>query len=177
MNSSELKAVPVGFHTITPHLIIKNAADAIKFYTNAFGAKELDRHYGPDGSSVIHAVLKLGDSIVMLAEEFPDMATPSKCASPKTIGGNSVMMHIYVEDADIVFAKAISEGATGIFPMMDAFWGDRYGQVMDPYGHIWEIATHKKDLSPEEISNGAKAAFAEMCKSDIKDLNAAISTQ
>jgi uncharacterized glyoxalase superfamily protein PhnB len=125
-------------------LIIKNAADAIKFYTDTFGAKELDRHYGPDESSIIHATLKLGDSIVMLVEEFPSMEIACKYASPKTIGGNSVMMHIYVENADHVFAKAISEGATSILPMMDAFWGDRYGQVLDPYGHNWGIATRKK---------------------------------
>jgi PhnB protein len=156
-----VSAIPEGYHSITPYIIVNDAANAINFYKHAFGAIEIYRHYSPDGKSVINAELKIGDSIILLSDEFP----LGKCRSPKSIGGSAVTIHLYTEDVDRVFNQAISAGATVIMPVMDMFWGDRYGQLFDPYGHIWSIATHKQDLSSEEIQRAGEEAFKEMMAS------------
>jgi PhnB protein len=151
------KPIPDGFHTVTPHLVIQGAAQAIEFYKKAFGAKEEERHLMPDGKRVMHARVRIGDAPIMLADEFPP-----KALSPKSRGGSSVWLHIYVEDADAAFERAVKAGCIVRMPLMDQFWGDRYGQVEDPFGHQWSIATHKQDLSQTQMEANAKAAFAKM---------------
>ena len=144
---------------MTPHITVQDATKAIEFYKKAFGAQELVRHAMPGSEAVMHAQLKVGDSMLMVANEFPPMAL-----SPKSRGGTSTTLHIYVPDADAAFDRAVKAGCTVKMPMMDQFWGDRYGVVEDPYGHVWSIATHKQDLTPQQIEEGAKAAFARMPK-------------
>jgi len=151
------KPIPDGFHTLTPHLVVHDGIGAIEFYKKAFGAQEKERHVMPDGKGVMHAQLKIGNSMVMLASEFPPM-----CLSPKSRGGTSVFLHLYVENADAAFDRAVKAGCTVKMPLMDQFWGDRYGQVEDPFGHHWSIGTHNRDLTPEQIAENAKAAFAHM---------------
>jgi len=153
--AGKVKAIPDGFHTLSPHIVVRDAGKAIEFYKKAFGAEEVCRMAGPDGKSVMHAELKIGNSMFMLCEEFPEM-----CRSPQSIGGSPVTLHLYVEDADAVYQRAVKAGATATMPLADQFWGDRYGKLKDPYGHEWSVATHVKDVSPEEC---AKAA-AEFCK-------------
>lgn len=149
--------IPEGFHSVNPHIIVQNAGEAIEFYKKAFGAEEIMRMPGPDGKSVMHAEIKIGNSIVMICDEFPDMGA----CSPKKIGGTPVTLHMYVNDADAVYDRAVKAGATATMPPQDMFWGDRYGKLTDPYGHNWSIATHMKDLTPEQIQEGAAAAFCE----------------
>ncbi|MCP4246752.1 MAG: VOC family protein [bacterium] len=147
--------IPDGFHTISPHIVCQGAAEAIEFYKKAFGAEEVFRMPGPDGKAVMHAELQIGDSRLMLCEEFPDMGAKS----PKAIGGTPVTVHLYVADADKIFAQAIEAGATVNMPLTDMFWGDRYGKLSDPFGHQWSVATHKEDLSPDEIAKRQAEAF------------------
>ena len=148
--------IPPGFHTVTPHLVVQGASEAIEFYAKAFGAEELYRMPGPDGSSVMHALLQIGDSFVMLNDEFPDM----NVISPESLKGSAVTIHLYVEDVDSVFSQAIAAGAQESMPVEDTFWGDRYGKLIDPFGHHWSIATHIEDLSPEEVETRAAEAFS-----------------
>ena len=157
--STKAKAVPEGFHTITPYLVIRDAAKAVEFYKRAFGAEVRGIHYTPDGK-IMNADLKIGDSIVLMSEEFPDM----KVLSPQSLGGSSVTIHIYAENVDAKFKQAVSAGATVVMPVMDMFWGDRYGQLADPFGHRWSIATHVEDLTSDEIQKRGQAVFAEMAK-------------
>ena len=138
--------IPSGFHTLTPHLIVNGASDAIEFYKKAFDAEEISRMGGPN-RKLMHAVIRVGGSLLMLADEFREWDT----RSPKSIGGSAVTVHMYVEDADAVFNKAVEAGAKVLTPLDDQFWGDRYGKLEDPFGHIWAIATHKEDLSPADI--------------------------
>ena len=159
MNESA-KVIPEGYHSINPHLIVRNAAQAIEFYKKAFGAEERFSMQGPDGNSIMHAELKIGDSIFMLAEESAEM----KCHSPESIGGSPVSMYVYVRDVDAIFNQAVSAGATEMNPVKDQFYGDRSGYLRDPFGHLWSIATHKKDLSPEELRKAGETFFAEMSK-------------
>jgi PhnB protein len=154
------KAVPDGYHTATPYLSVTNAGEAIDFYKRAFGAEEIVRMPGPDGKSVMHAEIKIGNSMLMIADEWPQ----ADCKSPKTLGGTSVNIFLYVQDADATFQKAVNAGAKATMPLMDMFWGDRYGKVVDPYGHSWGIATHKLDMTPEEIQKGQKEFMAKMGK-------------
>jgi PhnB protein len=156
--SATAKAIPEGHHTITPYLIVKNGAQAIEFYKKAFDAEVRFRMNGLDGKSIGHAQLKIGDSMFMLADEFPQMNS----LSPESIGGSPVSMYLYVEDVDTVFNQAVSAGATVLNPVMDMFYGDRSGYIKDPFGHLWSIATHKKDLTPDELKKAAEIAFAEM---------------
>ena len=156
-----VKAIPEGYHSVTPYLVVNDAVAAIDFYKRAFDAKESYRLQGPEGKSIIHAELKIGDSIVFLSDEFPH----GGCISPKSLGGSSVTLHIYTEDVDRVYNQAVSAGAISMMPVMDTFWGDRYGQLKDPFGYIWSIATHKQDLSQEEIQKEGEAAFKEMATS------------
>lgn len=154
------RPIPEGFHTITPYLVVRDAARAVEFYQKAFGAKARNVSYMPDGKRVMHAELKIGDSILMLNDEFPEWHV----LSPKSRGGSSVTIHMYVKDVDAAFQRAVSAGATVTMPVMDAFWGDRYGQLEDPSGHKWSLATHKEDLTPAQMKKRAEAFFAEMAK-------------
>ena len=153
--TGKVNPIPEGYHSVTPYLIIKGASDAIEFYKKAFGATELFRMAQPDGR-VGHAEIRIGDSTIMLADEFPEMGHKS----PKTLGGSPVSMLIYVEDVDAVFAQAIAAGAKEDRPVEDKFYGDRGGSLIDPFGHIWHIATHTEDLTPEEMQKRATAAAA-----------------
>lgn len=154
------KPIPDGFHTITPHITVVDAVKAIELYKNAFGAEEIRRHLAPDGKTVMHAQLKIGNSILMLANEFAEYG----CLAPQSRGGSSVTIHLYVPDADAAFDRAVKAGCAVRMPVSDMFWGDRYGVVTDPSGHQWSLATHKEDLSDEQIAANAKAAFAKMPK-------------
>ncbi len=160
MMSRPTKPVPEGHHTVTPYLAVKDDSKAIEFYKQAFGAVEKRRMPGPDGKGVMHAELKIGDSFVYLSDEIPGM----ECRSPESLGGSTGSLHLYVEDVDVAFQRALTAGAQVKMPVMDMFWGDRYGKVVDPFGHEWGIGTHTEDLSEEEMTRRAKAAFAEMAK-------------
>jgi PhnB protein len=151
--------IPDGFHTLTPHIVVTDGAAAVKFYKKAFGAQELVRHLTPGSGTVMHAQLKIGGSIVMLASEMPPNAL-----SPKSRGGTSVFLHIYTEDADAAFDRAVKAGCIVRMPVSDCFWGDRYGVVEDPFGHQWSIATHKHDYTPEQVAANAEAFFAKLAK-------------
>ncbi len=152
------EAVPKGFRTVTPSIVVKGADKAIEFYKRAFGAEELMRMAGPDGRSVMHAELKIGDSIIFLSDEFPGMG----CRSPQSLGGATGALHLYVADADAAVKRAVSAGAQVAMPVADMFWGDRYGKVADPFGHEWGLGTHKEDLSPAEVAKRAKVFFEQM---------------
>ncbi len=154
--ASRIREVPKGFHTATPHLIVTDSARAIDFYKRAFGAEELFRVDLPNGK-VGHAELKIGNSIIMLSDEMPGCAR-----SPQSLGGTGVDIFLYVKDVDQVFNQAVAAGAKIAMPLGDMFWGDRYGQVTDPFGHSWSIATHKEDVHPEELRKRAKTAMAQM---------------
>lgn len=151
------KGVPEGYHSVTPSLIIRDAASALDFYQRAFGATLVGRMDGPDGK-VMHAEIRIGDSIVMVGEENAEWGMKS----PLTTDGIHSSLHIYVEDADKAFQRALDAGATVRYPLEDAFWGDRYGKVTDPYGHEWGIATRVRDLSEAEIERGAQEWMAKM---------------
>jgi PhnB protein len=151
-----VKPIPEGMHSVTPHLVCAGAADAIEFYKQAFGAIERGRMPGPDGK-VMHAQIKIGDSHIMLADEFPDFGS----LGPKSLGGTPVTIHLYVPDADAVFQRALDAGATVKMPIGDMFWGDRYGILTDPFGHSWSIATHMKDMTPEQMAQAGKEAMAQ----------------
>jgi len=144
---SSVKPNPDGYHTVTPHLVVRDAAKAIEVYAKAFGAEERFRMPGP-GGVVMHAELAIGDSVVMLGEEAPQMGA----TSPQTIGGSPVSLLIYVKDVDASFARAERAGCTAQMPPTDMFWGDRYGKLLDPFGHHWALATHKEDVSPEDMA-------------------------
>ncbi|HET7538138.1 MAG TPA: VOC family protein [Candidatus Didemnitutus sp.] len=144
-----MKPIPDGMNMIMPHLVCAGAAEAIDFYTKAFGATEIMRV--PCGGILIHASVKIGDSIILLTDEVPAMGA----LGPKTRGGTSVTMHHFVNDVDAAFDRAVKAGATPRMPPQDMFWGDRYGLVEDPFGHNWSLATHQRDLSPEQIAAAA----------------------
>jgi PhnB protein len=145
------------FHTITPHLIVRDAPRAIEFYNRAFGAAELFRNLAPDGKSLMHAELMLGDSRFLLHDEFPEQGL----LSPLGYGGTGVTLHLYVPDVDSMFQSAVDRGAKVLMPVQDCFWGDRYGILLDPFGHRWSIATRLKDLSPSELQQKAGEFNAE----------------
>ena len=144
---SGVDPIPDGFSTITPHLVVDGAAEAIEFYKKAFGAEELSRLLGP-GGKLMHAEIRIGDSRLLLVDEFPEWGKKS----PGALGGSPVTIHIYVADADSLFTRAVAAGATVTMPLEDMFWGDRYGRLEDPFGHHWSIATHIENLSAEEIT-------------------------
>jgi PhnB protein len=148
-----VKPIPEGYHSVTPYLIVRGGADAIEFYKKAFGAVELFRMPAPDGK-IGHAEIKVGDSPIMLADEYPDMGYQG----PVSLGGSPVSLMIYVDDVDTVFNRAVEAGATVKEALADKFYGDRMGTVIDPFGHRWHLATHKEDVSPEEMERRAKAA-------------------
>jgi uncharacterized glyoxalase superfamily protein PhnB len=147
--------IPAGYHTITPAIVVRGAAKAIDFYKQAFGAEEVDRMVGPDGS-IMHAEIRIGDSLIMLGEENEQWGT----RSPLTLNGVHGSLHIYVADADAAVDRAVKAGATIRYPMEDAFWGDRYGKVTDPFGHEWGIATRVKNMTREEMEAAGKEWMA-----------------
>jgi uncharacterized glyoxalase superfamily protein PhnB len=152
------KPIPDGYHTLTPCLRVRDGAKAIEFYKQAFGAVETFRMPGP-GGAIMHAEIRIGDSILMLSDEFKQW----NALSPQSLGGTGSSVHIYVNDADAAFARATAAGATVTMPLQDMFWGDRFGKLVDPFGHEWSIATHTEDLSPDEIEQRGKEAMANMC--------------
>jgi PhnB protein len=145
MSKQDVKPIPEDMHTITPHLVCAGAADAIEFCRRAFGAVEAARLPGPDGK-LAHAMIRIGDSPLMLVDEFPDQGM----LGPKSLKGSPVTLHLYVEDVDATVERAVAAGAKITMPVADMFWGDRYGRVEDPFGHQWSIATHIRDVSLEE---------------------------
>jgi PhnB protein len=151
-----VRPVPAGYHTATPYLTVRGAADAIDFYKRAFGAKELMRLTTP-GGLLGHAEIRIGDSVVMLSDPFPQSPT----RAPVDLGGTTGSVFLYVPDVDGVFARAVAAGARVTMALADMFWGDRYGTLMDPYGHAWGLATHKEDVPPREMARRAQAAMAQ----------------
>lgn len=147
MSTANVKPVPEGMHAVTPHLICADAARAIEFYTKAFGAEEVSRLPMPNGK-LGHAMIRIGDSAIMLADEFPEWGS----VSPATLKGTPVTLHLYVVNADAAFERAVAAGAQVKMPLADMFWGDRYGVLEDPFGHRWSVATHVRDVAPEEMA-------------------------
>jgi len=155
--TTSVKAQPDGFHTVTPSMIVHDAAKAIDYYKKIFGAEELMRMPSPDGK-IQHAELKIGDSIIFLSDEFPNMGGKS----PKAAGTHTGGIYLYVPDVDEVFEKAVAAGSAPAMPVTDMFWGDRHGAFTDPFGHSWGVSTHKEDLSQEEMGKRAQAYYASL---------------
>ena len=155
---AKVKSIPDGYRTITPYITVRGAAHAIDFYKRAFGAEERERMPGPDGKSVMHAELKIGDSLLMLSDEFPEMG----CRSPEALGGSTGYLFLYVPDVDSAFKRALDAGAKASMPPSDMFWGDRFGKLEDPFGNQWSMATHTENVSPKELGRRAQAAMAQM---------------
>jgi uncharacterized glyoxalase superfamily protein PhnB len=154
--SQKVQPIPPGYHSLTPHLIIKGAGQAVDYYKKAFGAQELFRFQCEETGNVAHAELKIGDSILMICEESAEWGA----FSPASTKGTPVGVHLYVENVDDVFDRAVKAGGKALMPVTDMFWGDRFGKLQDPFGHVWEIATHKEDLTPEEVAKRAKEFMA-----------------
>lgn len=150
-----VQPIPKGFHTVTPCLMVRGADRAIEFYKKAFGAELLDRMTGPDGKTVIHSQLRIGDSFIFLGDEASGMGS----GSPGKTGGSCASIHLYVDDVDAAFDRAVEAGAKVRMPVSDMFWGDRYGRVADPFGYEWGLATHKEDPTPDEIRRRAEDFF------------------
>jgi len=157
---SAVQPIPEGFRSVTPGMVIKNAAEALDFYQKAFGAEVMKRLNGP-GGAIMHAEIRVGDSMIMISDEWPG----HHVQSPKTNGGTSITLHVYVKDVDAAHKRAVEAGAVEKMPAADMFWGDRYSAVVDPYGHAWSIGTHIKDMTEEECQQAADAWMAEMAKS------------
>ena len=149
--STSTSPIPEGMHSVTPHLVCEGAADAIEFYKKAFNAIELSRLPAPDGK-VMHASIRIGNSTVMLVDDAPTWGM----LGPKALKGSPVYIHLYVEDVDAFTAQAVAAGAKVTMPIADMFWGDRYGQLEDPFGHRWSVATHVKDVSPDDVRQAMK---------------------
>ena len=154
------ETVPEGYHTITPSFTFKDSGKAIEFYKRAFGAKVLDLFPDPSGKGIMHAALQIGNSIVMMGDEMPGQS----CKSAETLGSSPISFYVYVPDADAAFKQAVAAGGTAAMPVADMFWGDRAGQIKDPFGYSWMIATHKQDLTNDQVRKGAEAFFAQMSK-------------
>jgi uncharacterized glyoxalase superfamily protein PhnB len=153
----DVPPIPSGFHSITPYLVVRGAAEAIDFYKRAFGADEVARQTDEHTGLIMNAKLTIGDSIIMLSDEFPGFG----CLAPAADRPSPVMIHLYVEDVDAVFEQAVAAGAEATMPVADMFWGDRYGMLRDPFSHIWTVGTHIEDLTPEEITERAREAFVQ----------------
>jgi PhnB protein len=149
-------AAPKGYHSVTPGLAVRDAARAIDFYKRAFGAKEKSRMPGPDGRTVMHAELQIGDSTIMVGEEMPQMGHPS----PEALNGTPVNLYVYVRNVDKAFEQAVNAGASIVMPVADMFWGDRQGALKDPFGHSWSLATHMRNLSTKQMMKAAEEWFA-----------------
>lgn len=145
--------------SLTPHIFVSNADAAIDFYKRAFGAKELTRHPAPDGKRIMHAALLINGSTLMLCDDFPEFRG-GKGSTPEVLGGSPVVLHLQVRDADEWFNQAVGAGATVVFPLADQFWGDRYGQVQDPFGHTWSIGAKVRNVTEDELAAGSRAHFA-----------------
>lgn len=158
--SSLTKPIPDGYNTVTPTLTVRSTANAIEFYKKAFGAQEMNRFPGPDGKTIMHAEIKIGNSRIMLADESPQMRNKS----PQSTGGATGGIFLYVEDSDDIFKKAVSAGGKVTMPIGDQFWGDRAGGIEDPFGHNWMIATHKKDMTIPEMHKAGQEFFKSMSK-------------
>jgi uncharacterized glyoxalase superfamily protein PhnB len=154
---SQAQPVPPAMTGVIPHLTVQNAAAAIEYYKKAFGATEIQRHAAPDGS-IMHATIQIGQGMLMLNDEFKDFG----CLAPPSLSGTPVFLMMYVPDVDATFQRAIDAGAQVKMPVADQFWGDRYGLLIDPFGHTWEIATHKEDLTKEELDRRGREAMAQM---------------
>ncbi len=152
-----VKRVPEGHHTVTPHLTVRDGALMIEFYTRAFGAKEVRTSLAPDGTTLLHAELQIGDSKVFLNGEFPEM----NMVCPLERGGTSVVIHLYVEDVDSLYKQAVDGGAKVVMPLADQFWGDRYGIVEDPSGHRWSMASHVQDVTHEQMEKASADMFGD----------------
>jgi PhnB protein len=163
MSTPQVKPIPDGMHALTPHLVCAGAAEAIEFYKAAFGAVDEGRVPGPDGK-LMHAMLRIGDSALMLVDEFPEWGS----FGPKALKGTPVTIHLYVVDADATFAQAVAAGAKVVMPLDNAFWGDRYGQLEDPFGHRWSVATHLQDLTNEQIAENMKNMQMEPCQGNVQ---------
>jgi len=159
-----VQPIPKGFHTVTPYLMVRGADRAIEFYKKAFGAEELERMHGPDGKSIVHAKIRIGDSFVFLGDEVPGMGA----GAPESYGGSPMSIHLYVDDVDAAVGRAVAAGAQVRMPVADMFWGDRYGRVADPFGYEWGLGTHKEDLTPDEIRRGAEEFFRKQAAGEQK---------
>lgn len=155
--AGKVKPIPEGYRTVTPYIVVNDAKAAIDFYSRAFGAKEIMKMEGP-GGKIAHAEMKIGDSMIMLADEMGG----SSNRSPRSLGGTTGGIFLYVEDVDSVFKQATAAGAQVDTPLADMFWGDRYGRLTDPFGHSWSLATHKEDVAPQEMARRTKEAMAQM---------------
>ncbi len=154
-----IQPIPPGHENLIPHLVCERCADAIEFYKKAFGAVEMHRMPAPDGKRIMHAAIKIGSSFVFLVDDFPEFCG-GKSSNPKSLGGTPISLHHYVADCDAAIQRAKDAGATVKMPPMDMFWGDRYGVVVDPFGHQWSFARHIKDVTPAEMQTSMKDAFA-----------------
>ena len=157
--AQKVKSIPEGYRSLTPYIVVSDAARALDFYKQAFGAVEMGRFPTPDGR-IAHADIKIGDSRLMLSDEFP----VSFCRTPEALGGTTTTIWVYAEDVDAMFNRAVHAGATVKAPLKDQFWGDRTGHLADPFGHIWVLATHKEDVSPEELKKRGEAEMAKMAQ-------------
>lgn len=157
--TASVKPVPDGFHTATPSVVVRDAAKAIDFYKKVFGAEERMRMPGPDGK-IVHAEIKIGDSIVFLSDEIPNMGGKS----PQSVGAYTGGMYLYVPNVDEIYERAVDAGAKAVGPVTDMFWGDRVGHFVDPFGHAWSVSTHVADLTEEEMEKGAQAFYAQMAE-------------
>ncbi len=153
---SDIQAVPAGHPSVVPHLVIRGAADAIEFYKVAFGAEEIARMPSPDGPGLMHAEIKIGNGRLFLCDEMPQM---ERWVSPKSLNGTTVALHLWSDNVDALFERAVKAGAKVVTPLTDMFWGDRYGRVTDPFGHEWSLAQHIRDVSPDEMAEAAAAFF------------------
>lgn len=153
------KPIPDGFHTATPSLVVGNSNEAIDFYKKAFDAKEIYKFPTPDGK-ILHAMIQIGDSFIMMSDEFSAMGIKS----PKKLGGTAVTLHLYAEDADKISRQAVEAGAVITMPIMNAFWGDSIGAILDPFGHSWAIETHKIDMTPDGLRKAGEEYFASLAK-------------
>ena len=151
--------IPAGYEGLIPHLVCERCADAIEFYKQAFSAEEISRVPAPDGKRIMHAAIRIDGRPLFLVDDFPEFCG-GKSENPKALGGTPVTIHRFVKDCDAAIQRAVDAGATVKMPAADMFWGDRYGVVIDPFGHNWSLSTHIKDLTPEEIKQGMQAAFA-----------------
>ena len=154
--SAKVKPIPKGMGTVTPHLVCNGASNAIEFYKKAFGAEEICRMPTPDGKKLMHAMIRVGDSMIMLVDESPEWGA----LGPISLKGSPVTLYLYVEDVDAFAKRAVKAGAKVIMPVADMFWGDRYGTLEDPFGHKWSVATHIRDVTPEEMQRAAKEMFS-----------------
>lgn len=162
--SKKVSPIPQGYHTATPYLVCRDAGRAIDFYVKAFGAKEVVRMPGPDGK-VMHGEFRIGDSMVMIGEEMPAYGAKS----PQSLGGSPVNIFLYVPNVDKAFAQAVAAGCTVTMPLADQFWGDRYGKLSDPFGHLWGLATHTEDVAPKEMARRQEEFFAKQAKAASAD--------